>query len=78
VVELHVVRLEQAEQRRRVLRRFQLPAVPDIGALRVALAPFADQVAAVQAQADLVVVFRIALLDRRITFVDPSGEDGSA
>jgi hypothetical protein len=23
-------------------------------------------------------VFRIALLDRRITFVDPSGEDGSA
>src|SRR5690606_28208907 len=41
----------------------QLRGVPDVGALRVRLLPLGDEVAAVQALADLVVVFGVALFD---------------
>ncbi|MNM57391.1 hypothetical protein D3C81_685890 [compost metagenome] len=60
---LHVVRFEQAEQGRRIGGSLELVGVPGIGALRMRGLPFGDQVAAIQAQADLVGVFRVLLVD---------------
>ena len=61
VLVLHVVGLEQAQQRLVGRRLAQLLRVPDVGAAGMALLPGRDQVAAVEALADLVVVFRVAL-----------------
>ena len=51
MLELHVVRLEQCEQRLVERRGIQLRLVPCVHATRVALLPFGDEVAAIEALA---------------------------
>src|SRR5690606_37177388 len=65
VLELHVVVLEQAEDRRGVGGGLQLLPVPHVHAAGMGGLPFGDQVAAVAAQADLVGVLGVAGLDRQ-------------
>ena len=58
---LHVVGLEQAQHRWRILGRLQLFAVPGIGTAGVGGLPFGDQVAAIAALAGLAGVLRVGL-----------------